>query len=98
MTSWCGGCRTEASPGAIMPVASTATGWARCRSGGYRVIGPLPPSQFAWLSSTTLVMADDQFLSVLTIDGERLSVRAGAAEPAGIMGLTVSPDGREIAV
>jgi hypothetical protein len=78
-------------------VADPRNGWAACAGAAMRVLGPLPPAQIAWDSDRILLAVDDQFLDRMAVTGRSLSLQHEVAAPAGIDGLTVSPDAREIA-
>jgi hypothetical protein len=62
------------------------------------LIGPLPAPQLAWISGRELVASVDQFVARMGLRGRSVVPIALAEATAGISGLTVSPDRRQIAV
>lgn len=81
-----------------MLLADPGAGWTSCAAPVGGLLGPLPPTQFAWISGHTLVGANDQLIAQLTIDGQQVRSGVQVRAPAGISGLTVSPDTRQLAV
>jgi len=80
-----------------MLVADPASGWTRCFA-PVVAIGIMPSPQFSWVSGRGLIAADFNFLARVTFDAHRVHVAKQIEAPAGINGLTVSPDRREIAL
>jgi hypothetical protein len=81
-----------------MLLANPGSGWAACAAPAGFVMGPLAPAQFAWISGSALLAASDQYLARLTVDGRRIMVSSPITAPAGIGGLAVSPDERQLAI
>jgi hypothetical protein len=73
-----------------------ASGWTRCREVAL-TRGSVPPAQFAWVGGHALISSSLQFLARMTVTGTRLIVAEPTPATAGINGLTVSPDHRQIA-
>jgi hypothetical protein len=78
-------------------VADPARGWASCLGAAMNTIGPVPPAQIAWVSERVLLASGFQFLDRMLVTGHSLRLQQEVRAAAGINGLTVSPDAREIA-
>lgn len=79
-------------------VADPAEGWASCLGAAMNTIGPMPPAQVAWVSQDVLLASGFQFLDRMLVTGHSVRLQQEIRAPAGINGLTVSPDAREIAL
>ena len=77
-------------------VADPASGWTRCLA-PVTTIGIMPSPQFAWVSGRSLVAAAFDVLARITVDGRTVHASDQLRAPAGINGLAVSPDRRQIA-
>jgi hypothetical protein len=72
--------------------------WTACSGvSGSKVTNP-PIAQLAWVSGRTLVASVYDTLSLLEVRGRGLSTVTGVEAQAGVNGLTVSPDRRQIAI
>jgi hypothetical protein len=80
-----------------MLVADPQRGWVACAA-PTQTIGPQPPARLAWTSGRELVATTDQFVARMEVRGHSIEQIAEATAPAGIEGLTVSPDRRQIAI
>jgi hypothetical protein len=78
-------------------VTDPARGWVACTA-ATMAVGPLPSPQLAWISGRELVASVAQFVARMELRGHRIVPIALAEATAGISGLTVSPDRRQIAI
>jgi hypothetical protein len=81
----------------IMVVADPRRGWVACAVPA-SIIGPEPPVRLAWTSGRDLVATLDQFVVRMEVRGHQIDQVTQVTAPAGIEGLTVSPDRRQIAI
>jgi hypothetical protein len=80
-----------------MLVLDAGRGWVACAA-PVPIIGPAPPLRVAWTSGRDLVATADQFVVRMEIRGHRIERVTEVTAPAGIEGLTVSPDRRQLAI
>ena len=80
-----------------MLVTDPVHAWVACAA-PIQTIGPQPPLRLAWTSGRELVATTDQFVARVEVRGRGIEQVTEVTAPAGIVGLTVSPDRRQIAV
>jgi hypothetical protein len=80
-----------------MLVADPERGWVACAA-PIETIGPQPPALLAWTSGREMVVTTYQFVARLEVRGHRIRKFTEVTAPSGIIGLTVSPDRRQIAI
>jgi hypothetical protein len=78
-------------------VTDPARGWSTCAAAS-PLLAPLPSPQLAWISGRELVASTFQWVVRMELRGHRMVAVVEAKAPAGISGLTVSPDRRQIAI
>jgi hypothetical protein len=80
-----------------MLVTDPQRGWTACAA-PIETIGPQPPALLAWTSGSGMVATTYQYVARLEVRGHRIKKVAEVTAPSGIIGLTVSPDRRQIAI
>jgi hypothetical protein len=80
-----------------MLVTDPEDGWVAC-SAPIQTIGPQPPALLTWTSGRGMVATTYQFVARLEVRGHKIEQVTEVTAPAGIVGLTVSPDRRQIAI
>jgi hypothetical protein len=92
-----GGLLTASTGNGNMLVTDPAAGWLTCAA-PLSTTGPQQSPRLAWTSGRSLVAITGQFIARVETRGRRIEQVAEVSTPAGIDGLTVSPDRRQIAI